>query len=94
MNKKQSNARVIRDSIDGRMKYARIPIRLRNPQETLSFAPLKDGEDFAHRVELIAQWFDNHFRDKDVIVEISVEEAKYDEQGNPYDPEAKGNVRT
>ena len=45
--------------VDGRTVYKRIFIRLRRPDEVLTFRPITDGEDFARRVAVIEQWYNN-----------------------------------
>lgn len=52
--------------VAGKEKYKRLLIRLRTPVETLTYRPIEDGEDFARRVWVIAQWYDRFVKDRNV----------------------------
>lgn len=66
--------------VNGREVYKRIFIRLRTPEETLTYRPIKDGADFAKRAAVIEKWYDGHCKDKNIMlffeaIEISDEDA-------------------
>lgn len=64
--------------VNGKAKYARLFIRFRTPEETLSFKPVKDGEDFAQRLGIIADWYDAHVKDKNVLLKFEVMQCNND----------------
>ena len=61
--------------INGKAKYARLFIRFRTPEETLTYKPIEDGEDFAQRLSVIADWYDNFVKDKNVLLKFEVMEC-------------------
>lgn len=54
--------------IAGQEKYRRIFIRLRTPDEVLTYRPIEDGEDFANRLAIIEQWYNAHIKDRPVML--------------------------
>lgn len=54
--------------LDGREVYRRIFIRLRTPEEVLTWKPITDGEDFAERVAIIEQWYNNNVKGHNVML--------------------------
>lgn len=48
--------------VKGKLKYKRIFVRLKTPEETLTCKPITDGKDFAQRVAIIESWFDSVVR--------------------------------
>lgn len=71
--------------VNGRKKYDRIFIRLRTPEEILTFSPIKDGADFARRAAALEKWFNTFVRDRDVVLSFEVltpEEAEKCEGGD------------
>lgn len=67
--------------VNGREVYKRIFIRLRTPEEVLTFRPIENGADFAKRAAIIEHWFDNHVSGRNVMLlfealEVSEEEAE------------------
>lgn len=71
--------------VGGREKYARIFIRLRTPEEILTFSPIKDGADFARRAAALEKWFERHIKGRDVVLSFEVltpEEAEKCEGGD------------
>ena len=71
--------KVMRPSVNGKTKYARIAVRLRTPEETPTFTPVRDGEDFARRVAVIEQWFDARMRGRNIMLTFMAEELTDDQ---------------
>lgn len=55
-------------TVNGREVYKRIFIRLRTPEETLTFSPIENGADFARRAAIIEQWYNRFASDKNVML--------------------------
>ena len=71
--------------VGGRKKFTRIFIRLRNPEEILTFSPIKDGADFARRAAALEKWFESHVKGRDVVLSfeaLTPEEAEKCEGGD------------
>lgn len=49
-------------TVNGKRRYARIFVRLKTPEETLTCNPILDGKDFATRAAIIESWFDSVVR--------------------------------
>lgn len=67
--------------VNGKEVYKRILIRLRTPEEVLTFRPIENGADFARRAACIEQWYNRHIADGNVMLlfealEISEEDAQ------------------
>lgn len=57
--------------VNGKTVYKRIFVRLRTPYETLTCAPIKDGEDFARRCSIIENWYNGVTREGNIVLEFS-----------------------
>lgn len=68
-----------RGLVNGREVFKRIFIRLRTPQETLTYRPIKDAEDFARRVSAIEHWFNSCVRNRNIVLTFEASELT-DEQ--------------
>lgn len=67
--------------VNGREVFKRIFIRLRTPEEVLTFRPIENSADFAKRVAIIEQWYNNHVTGRNVMLlfealEVSEEDAR------------------
>ena len=58
--------------VNGRKKYSRVFIRLRTPEEILTYRPFEDGADFARRAAALEKWFNTFVRDRDVVLNFEV----------------------
>lgn len=58
--------------VNGREKYSRVFIRLRTPEEILTYRPIEDGADFARRAAALEKWFNTFVRDRDVVLNFEV----------------------
>lgn len=56
----------------GREVYRRVFIRLRTPEEVLTWKPITDGEDFAERAAIIEQWYNNNVKGHNVMLLFEV----------------------
>lgn len=74
--------------LNGKEKYRRLFIRLRTPTETLTFRPIRDGEDFAMRLRIVAQWYDRHVKDRNVELLFEARPIG-DGEAEAYEREAK-----
>ena len=49
--------KVIRPTVNGRVCYARIPIRRKTPERILCDSPIKDDEDLERRIKAMVKWY-------------------------------------
>ena len=49
--------KVMRPSINGRVCYARIPIRRKTPERILCDSPIQDADDLERRIRAMVSWY-------------------------------------
>ena len=74
--------------LNGKEKYRRLFIRFRTPTEILTYRPIEDGEDFARRVQAVAQWYDRFVKDQNVELLFEARPIG-DSEAEAYEREAK-----
>lgn len=74
--------------LNGKEKYKRLFIRFRTPTEILTYRPIEDGEDFARRVQAVAQWYDRFVKDQNVELLFEARPIG-DSEAEAYEREAK-----
>lgn len=62
---------VLRPSLNGKVKFCRIPIRRKNPEEILN-SPWRNSTDLERKIRALVAWYEDFEPDHNFIIDVTI----------------------